>query len=61
MPLTHQDGDCASGHDRDSAVHRLSLFPTRAIDIHVPVFALEALEQYRSNRLAATLKVGECW
>ena len=46
--------------DRGSVVHRLPQFPTRAIDIHVLVFALEALEQYRSNRLASTLKVGEC-
>ena len=56
--LTHQAGDCASDHDRDSAVHRLPLFPTRAIGVRVPVCALEALEQYRSHRLAATLNVG---
>jgi integrase len=29
--------------------------------VRVPVFALEALEQYRIHRLAAKLKVGECW
>ena len=61
MPRTHQDRDCASDHDRESVVRRLRLFPTRAIDIHVTVCTLEAPEQYRSHRLAAKLKVGECW
>jgi integrase len=57
----HLAKDYASGHDRDNAVHRLPLFPTRANDIHVPVFALEVLEQYRCNRLVATLKAGDYW
>jgi len=46
--------------DRGSVVHRLDLFPNRASCVRVPVFALKALEQYRSHRLAATLNVGEC-
>ena len=54
IPLRHRPGDCASDHDRGNAIHWLLLFPTRAIDGHVPVFpvcALEALEQYRINPL----------